>query len=74
MQLMDTKKNPIFVRRKSVRQKKTAMLKAMNQSALEDESVDTEILNMEGAATDAYIDESGKTIRWSRMIEENQAP
>jgi len=71
---MDTNKNPVFVKRKSVRQKKTAMLKAMNQSALEDESVDTEILNMEGAATDAYIDESGKTIRWSRMIEENQAP
>jgi len=74
MQLMDTKKNPVFVKRKSVRQKKTAMLKAMNLSALEDESVDTEILHMEGAATDAYIDESGKTIRWSRMIEENQAP
>jgi len=50
------------------------MFKAMNQNAMEDESFDTEILNMEGVATDAYIDESGKTIRWRRIFEENQAP
>ncbi len=66
------KSQPTFKKKKTILQKKSMMFKAITQAKIGSTAqVAPDILDLD-VFTDDFIDESGKTIRWRRIAEENQ--
>ena len=62
-------KQPTFMKKKTVTQKKSMMFRAITQAKEGKQAqVQPDILDLD-VFTDDFVDENGKTIRWRRMIE-----